>query len=513
MRAASLAAIGSAALAACSLDQVTFRAIDCPDSCYTALEYVKASNTGPGHQFGRSIALSADGSTLAVGALGEPSAATGIDGNQADGSAEDSGAVYVFTRSGATWRQEAYLKASNTGAGDLFGWSVALSADGTTLAVSAPLEDSAGIGTDANPADDSATLAGAVYVFTRTATSGTTWRQEAYLKASNTGAGDLFGWSVALSADGATLGVGAIAEDSAAPGVDGDQASNTAVDAGAVYVFTRIDTRWSQQTYLKASNPGARDFFGTSLALSGDGATLAVSAPSEDSAATGIDGDQASDAARESGAVYVFTRSVTTWRQEVYVKASNAAAGDEFGTSVALSADGATLAVGAMSEASAANGIGGDQVDDSAPGAGAVYLFTRPSAAWRQAAYLKSSRPRAHDGFGGSVALSAHGVFVAVGTTGADGIATEGSQPVDSSAIGAGAVDTFIGSGSTWKPHARVVAPNPGRDDWFGSRIALSENGLVLAVGAFQEDSAATGIGGDPTGNASANSGAVYVFH
>ncbi len=134
--------------------------------------------------FGSSVALSADGSTLAVGAPDEASAATGIGGNQADNSAPGAGAVYVFTRSGTAWSQQAYVKASNTDADDRFGDSVALSADGSTLAVGAVVEASAATGIGGNQADNSAQDAGAVYVFTR---SGTTWSQQAYVKASNTG--------------------------------------------------------------------------------------------------------------------------------------------------------------------------------------------------------------------------------------------------------------------------------------------------------------------------------------
>src|SRR5262249_23061327 len=152
---------------------------------------------------------------------------------------------------GATWRQQAYIKASNTHADDQFGTSVALSADGSILAVGAIGESSAATGVDGSQADHAAPGAGAVYLFARSAT---TRRQQAYIKASNTSAGDGFGMSVALSADGATLAVGALDEDSAATGVDGNQADNSAASAGAVYVFTRSATAWSQQAYLKASN-------------------------------------------------------------------------------------------------------------------------------------------------------------------------------------------------------------------------------------------------------------------
>jgi hypothetical protein len=257
--------------------------------------YLKASNTDVNDLFGHSVALSGD--TLAVGAHFEDSAASGVGGNEADNSAPDSGAVYVFHRAGTAWHQEAYLKASNTDAGDYFGHSVALSSD--TLAAGAHFEDSAASGVGGNEADNSAPDSGAVYVFHRT---GTAWHQEAYLKASNTGAGDVFGYSVALSGD--TLAVGAHHEDGAVPGVGGNQADNSAQDSGAAYVYRRTDTAWQQEAYLKASNAGAGDVFGVSVALIGD--TVAVGAYFEDSAAPGVDGNQADDGAIDSGAVYVF---------------------------------------------------------------------------------------------------------------------------------------------------------------------------------------------------------------
>jgi hypothetical protein len=203
-----------------------------------AIGYFKASNTDVGDFFGISVALSADGNTLAVGALFERSAATGINGDQADNTTS-SGAVYVFTRTGATWSQQAYIKASNTGP-DRFGGFVTLSADGNTLAVGANGEDSAATGINGNQADNSAADAGAVYVFTRT---GVTWSQQAYVKASNTGVGDRFGismttlTSVALSADGNTMAVGAPLEDSAVTGIGGDQANNSAGSAGTMYLY------------------------------------------------------------------------------------------------------------------------------------------------------------------------------------------------------------------------------------------------------------------------------------
>jgi trimeric autotransporter adhesin len=410
-------------------------------STWVQQAYVKASNTGPFDHFGRSVALSADGSMLAVGASGESSAATGVGGNEADNAAPYSGAVYVFTRSGGTWRQAAYVKASNTGGNDRFGESVALSADGSILAVGAFVEDSAATGVGGDQADNSADGSGAVYVFAR---SGGTWSQEAYIKASNTGAEDHFGYKLALSADGATLAVGAYAEASAATGIDGDQLSNAAEISGAVYVFARSGGTWSQQAYVKASNTAVRDVFGISLALSGDGATLAVGAVGEDSAATGINGDQADNSANGSGAAYVFARSGTTWSQQAYVKASNTGIADQFGRGVALSADGLTLVVGAISEASAATGVGGNQADNAAPQSGAAYVFVRSGTTWSQASYVKASNTGSGDFFGIEAALSGDGGFLAVAAIREDSEATGiGGDQASNATADAGAVYVF----------------------------------------------------------------------
>ena len=107
--------------------------------------------------------------------------------------------------------------------------------------------------------------------------------QQAYAKASNTGSQDNFAGAVAIS--GNTLVVGSTFEDSAAAGVNGDQSSNASANAGAAYVFIRNGVSWSQQAYLKASNPETNDSFGQAVAISGD--TIVIGAPREDSASPG----------------------------------------------------------------------------------------------------------------------------------------------------------------------------------------------------------------------------------
>ena len=391
-----------------------------------AIGYVKASNTGSGDQFSVSLALSSDGNTLAVGAIAEASNATGINGDQTDNSASGSGAVYIFTRSSDNWSQQAYLKAPNTEANDNFGLSVALSSDGSTLAVGAANEASKATGINGDQTDNSASASGAVYVFAR---GNAIWSQQAYLKASNTGAGDNFGGRVSLATDGNTLAVGAIAEASNATGIDGEQSSNSAPISGAVYIFSRSDTGWSQQAYIKASNTGDFERFGGAVTLGDNGNTLAVGAYFENSNAL------------ISGAVYVFTRSVVTWSQQAYLKASNADSNDRFGAAVALTDDGNTLAVGALFESSDAIGIDGGENNNDTPKSGAVYLFNRSGGSWLQQAYLKAPNTETDDYFGFSLDIAGDGNVIAVGAYSEDSSATSiNGDQTDNSLVDSGAV-------------------------------------------------------------------------
>lgn len=151
--------------------------------------------------------------------------------------------------------------------------------------------------------------------------------------------------------------VSAPGEDGAGTGVNGDQGNNSADDAGAVYVFVRTGTTWSQQAYLKASNAEASGEFGTSTALAGD--TLVVGAGLEDSRSRVVNGNQQDNGADEAGAAYVFVRSGVTWGQQAYLKASNADSNDGFGVAVAAAGD--TVVIGAPGEESSAMGVNGDQ--------------------------------------------------------------------------------------------------------------------------------------------------------
>lgn len=459
--------------------------------------YLKASNTEANDRFGYKIAIS--GNTLVVGAFIEDSSATGIDGQQNDNSASNSGAVYVFTRdSSSVWSQQAYLKASNTGAGDFFGSAVAVS--GNTIVVGASSEDSDIAGQN----NELASSSGAAYVFTRV---GTTWSQQAFLKASNAETNDVFGVSVAIS--GNTIAIGAQGEDSSATGVNGDMSDNSAQAAGAVYIFgLNESSNWIQQAYLKASNSNANDGFGTSVALEND--NLIVGSTIESSNARGVNGDELDNSSPSSGAVYVFTRLNNVWSQQAYLKASNTGAGDYFGGEVSISNN--TVAVSAFYESSNAVGIDGDQSNDLANKSGAVYIFVRDNSnQWSQQAYLKASNTEAGDEFGRDLALFGNNIAVGAWTENGGAVGIDGDQS-NNSQSNAGAVYFYSRAGvGSWNQQQYIKASNSESGDLFGMFVAL--DGTTLVVSSQAEDSNATGIDGNQGNNSAGDSGAVYLFN
>jgi hypothetical protein len=400
--------------------------------------YLKASNTEAVDFFAYSVAVSADGNTVAVAAERESSDAVGIGGDQTNNNAPAAGAVYIFVRTGTTWTQQAYVKASNTGAGDQFGDGLALSGDGNTLAVGATFESSDATGINGVQTNDNAVSSGAVYVFTR---AGTTWTQQAYVKAANAQAGDLFGQNLALSFDGGTLAVGATGEDSATFGINSFP-DELAVNSGAVYVFVRAGVTWLQQAYIKASNTETLDNFGVKVSLSGNGSTLAVGANGEDSINTGVNAGQADNTASSAGAAYVFVRNVNAWSQQAYVKASNTDTGDQFGFSVAVAPDGSQMVVGAILERSNANGIGGNQLDNSAISAGAAYLFSRSGTTWSQLLYIKATNSDPTDDFGYAIAIAPGTVAAGAILEDSSAVGVNGDQN-DNAAANSGAVYVY----------------------------------------------------------------------
>ncbi len=458
--------------------------------------YLKIAFPDLHDHFGRSVGVSGD--TVVVGAYGEDSSATTINGDETDDSAPSSGAAFVFVREGAGWVQQAFLKPSNAEAGDSFGRSVAISRN--TIVVGARDEDSAATGVNGDGSDNSALKSGAAYIFVR---DGTTWSQQAYLKASNTGVNDRFGHSVAISRS--TVVVGAELESSAATGVDGNGNDDSAPAAGAAYVFVRNGTTWTQQAYLKASHTDAGDRFGWPVAVSGR--TAVIGAIQESSSATGVDGDAADDSAGASGAAYVFFSSGGTWSQQAYLKASNTGAGDAFGSALAI--DGDTLLVGAIHEDSGATGVDGNQTHNGFSNAGAAYVFTRSGSTWSQQAYLKASNTDSGDGFGWSVAVDGDTVVVGAreedsGATGING------DEADDTSQNAGSAYVYRRNGVQWNQKLYLKGANTGWNDVFGIAVACADDTVV--VGAIHESSNSAGDDGNPGDNSVYHAGAAYIF-
>ena len=392
-----------------------------------------------------------------------------------------------------------YIKATNTeqsaadclpdpGGCDQFGSAVAISAAGDLLVVGAPFDDSDSTGINnaqGNSADGY--NSGAVYTYVRT---GDTWTVGDYLKASNTGSLDNFGEFLALSDDGNTLAVGVPEEDSSATGIDGDQANNDRRGSGAVYVYVRDGSGdWSQQAYIKSQVSLLLDGFGSALALSANGNRLAVGAPGEEG-------------------VYVYRRSAGAWDPAPsFIQASNSEPGDGFGSAVALSDSGNTLAVGAPQESSDGSGEG----DNAAANAGAAYVYTFASSVWSQQSYIKASMVAANSDFGNAVSLSAAGDKLAVG-----------ARYENAGATDAGAAYVYTLAAGVPSDEVRVIANVRRAGDQFGQRVALTADGSALFVTANLEDGKATNLGGndrdfypdtdlvEPFNNADA--GAAYRF-
>ena len=384
-----------------------------------------ASGGATGDDFGCSVSINATGDTVVVGAVHSDS-----DGN---------GAAYVFTESGSAWSQT-NLTASGGVTGDGFGYSVSIS--GATVVVGAPY---ATVGGNANQ--------GTAGVFTESAPA---WPQTATLSAFGGAAYEEFGYSVAIS--GATVVVGAPYAT-----VDGNASQ------GAAYVFTEPGSGgWvstSTATELIVSGGAAGDDFGSSVAISGDGATVVVGADQSDS-----DGN---------GAAYVFTTSGSGWSQTATLTAFDGGPGDDFGASVSINATGATVVVGANRSASGGQGV--------------AYVFTEPSpGGWANsnaAAELTASDGGPGDDFGTSVSINGTGDTVAVGAN-------------QSASGGNGAAYVFTepspGGWVTTSTAAELTAFDGNLGDDFGASVSINGTGDTVVVGADQSDS---------DGN-----GAAYVF-
>ena len=357
-------------------------------------------------QFGYSLATSAD---LVI--LGAP---------YDHGSGFNSGSAYIFDGS-ATWIQLAELTALDLAEGDQFGYSVAISGD---LAIVGAWGD-----------DDGGSASGSAYVFDRS----TGWSQVAKLTASDPERGDQFGYSVGISGNLAVVG--------ARLDRDGGSASGTG------YVFDG-SAGWNQVAVLTPSDAAANDQFGTSVAISRN---LAI---------VGAPGDR--DDGSDSGSTYVFDGS-TGWSQIAKLTASDAAAVDRFGTSVAIDGD---LAI-----------VGAPLHDDRGPDSGSAYLFDG-STGWSQVAELTASDGAALDRFGYSLATG-------------DDLAIVGAWDDDDRGSASGSAYLFDGS-IGWSQVAKLTASDATRGDEFGFSVAISGN--VAVAGAPLDDD-----GGSASGSA-------YVF-
>ena len=304
--------------------------------------------------FGKRVAISADGNHVAVGAYGED---------------RFSGAVYIFLRTNNIWAQQKRIVSPTPANNSRFGAAISLSEDGAVLVVGAPRY---------------LNNVGAIYVYDRTAAA---WAFTKKLTASDGARGHRFGRSVSISADGKTLLAGAF---------------GNASQAGAAYTFVNGVTGWVAQTKLMASDHAVKDRFGYSVALSADGLTALVGAY----AASGL-----------RGAVYVYKYAAAAWTQQAKLVADDAAVGDRFGRSLAITIDGNVALIGIS-------------LDDNAKGvdAGAVYIFTRTVATWAQSAKLVASDSTKNDQFGQAVAISQTGDKALIGsrfdTEGANGAVT-----------------------------------------------------------------------------------------
>jgi hypothetical protein len=354
------------------------------------------------------VAIFVDGDTALIGADGE-------------GYENETGAAYVFTRTGTTWSQQAKLLASDAAPGDAFGVRVSLSGD--TALVGACYSD------------DNGANSGSAYVFTR---SGTTWTQQAKLLPSDGAADDQFGIGIALSGD--TAFIGANRND--------DYGSNS----GSVYVFTRSGTTWTQQTILYPSDATTEQRFGVAAYIEGDTAII------------GANGDK-----NALGAAYIFTRTGGTWTQQQKLNASDAGIYANFGHGVSLS--GETALIGAPTY--------------MGQGTGSAYVFVRNGTTWTRQAKLLAADGKPGDGLGwwqvsidGDVAL-----------VGAPWYQHQQSK---------GAAYVFTRTGTTWSQQVKLLASDGLNWHSFGCAVFLDGNTALIGA-----------PGDDDQGN---TSGSVYVF-
>ena len=264
---------------------------------YVYQQEISASDKAVSDHFGRSVAISSDGTTIIVGS------------NQDDDGASTQGSAYIFDWNGSTWSQTQKIVQSDTLANSEFGWSVAMSDDGTVAAVSAAYHD--------NPGGTAVTNGGAVYIFTK---SGGTWSQTQKMYASDytTQANQSLGYNISMAGDGSMVVAGALYNDT------------TANDSGAAYVFVKSGGVWpvTETQILKTSDAATSDTGGWNVSTSQNGDRIIYGAPYDD------------DNQSNSGSIYIFDRSNGTWTQTKKYANHASSAANYFGKATAVSSDG-----------------------------------------------------------------------------------------------------------------------------------------------------------------------------
>ncbi|HKU38910.1 MAG TPA: cadherin-like beta sandwich domain-containing protein [Polyangiales bacterium] len=414
--------------------------------------YIKASNPSEGDNFGASIAMSGD--TLVVGSIGESSAATKVDGDQADNSASGAGAAYVFVQRGNQWEQQAYLKASDAAANDHFGSRVAI--EGDTIVIGKV------VGSSDQTLTRSVDRPGAAYIFTRSAGK---WSQLARLLSPDSAVGDRFGHGVAINGD--TIAIGA-------PSDGGD---------GSTFLFSR-DGKYQQK--LKAMPGASGAAFGYNVALSND--TLLVAAALD------------SRPVDSGGSAYVYVRSAAGWQLQQRLVPDPPSANATFGYGLAVFGD--RVLIGAPRVLSIINAVVTTEP-------GEVFAFQRTAGTWTQTQMLRGLLPRVNDGFGASIAMAENTALIGA-CNDASGARSLNGDASRADAGYAGAAYLFALENDRWKSRTYLKASNADALDSFGYATALS--GDTAVVSANWEASKAAGINGNADDDSSRLSGAVYVF-
>jgi trimeric autotransporter adhesin len=478
----------------------------------------KASSPGSFNQFGGWIRVSGDGGTLAITSTGDSSVATTINGDQSQTSSfNQSGAVSVFVRDRqGQWLQQAYLKSARRD--DRLGTDVALSRDGNTLVVGAAYAQGEAIDFGVLGGPTFGSGAGRVLIFKRDSTA--TWSESATLLISDGRVSDRFGGALALTPDGRTLIAGATGR-SYGDVLTLDDFKNPLVSSGAAYVFNQsTDGRWSQVARLRAPAPRAHDWFGHDVDISADGATIAISALHDSASGPNltVSSTPSSENAFLAGAVHIFARqSDGRYRHNKYLKPPVLANYLHFGQSIALSADGLSLAVGAdfggWADAQALATLYNIPIPTTAIGliTGSVFMFSQSAQGWQFASQISPSNVGQLDRrFGFDVSLSADGKRLAVGMIDDNRIAMDvlGGASIFQS----GSAQLFTKTSDVWQAASRFKANPTMAQSKFGNSVSLSSDGQRLVAAAARESSSGRGINPSDDQVLRAESGAAYLF-